>query len=159
MNETEFQFILQEGEGFKIEFKESLKNLDKEMVAFANASGGRIFLGVDDDSKVKGISITNKLKSQIQVLARNCDPQIKIKQEKLLFKEKAILIVEVIEGENKPYQCSSGFYLRQGANSQKLKRDEIISFSIEEGKIKFDEQINKTFDFKKILIMKNLVNI
>jgi len=45
MNSKELKQILEEGEGYKIEFKESLSGLDKEIVAFANASGGRIFFG------------------------------------------------------------------------------------------------------------------
>ena len=56
MDQNQLNFILQEGEGFKIEFKESLNNIDKEIVAFANAQGGRIFLGVGDDDKVKGLN-------------------------------------------------------------------------------------------------------
>jgi len=78
MNKKELDFILQEGEGYKIEFKESLNNLDKEIVALANAEGGRIFLGISDDNKVKGIKIDNKLKSQIQDIANNCDPAVKV---------------------------------------------------------------------------------
>ena len=74
MTNQELKFILQQGEGFKIEFKEQINNIDKEIIAFANSKGGRIFLGVDDKGKIKGISITNKLKSQIQDIARNCDP-------------------------------------------------------------------------------------
>jgi len=74
MTKKELQFIFQQGEGLKIEFKESLSSIDKEIVAFVNSSGGRIFLGVDDKGKVKGINITNKLKSEIQDIARNCDP-------------------------------------------------------------------------------------
>jgi len=62
-----------------------------------------------------------------------------------LKKFKNILIVEVKEGKDKPYKCSSGFYLRQGANSQKMTRDEILNFAIGEGKIRFDEQINTDF--------------
>lgn len=54
MKEKELQLILEEGEGYKIEFKETLSNLDKEIVAFANATGGRIFLGITDDRKVNG---------------------------------------------------------------------------------------------------------
>jgi len=145
MQKKELKFILQEGEGLKIEFKESLKNLDKEMAAFANSEGGRIFLGISDDNKLKGIKITNKLKSQIQDIARNCDPHVKIILEEI----GNVLIINVKEGIDKPYKCSSGFYLRQGPNSQKLTRDEIINFSIGEGKIKFDEQFNTKFDFKK----------
>ena len=63
MNQEELNLILDEGEGYKIEFKEQLSNIDKEFVAFANSSGGRIFLGISDDKKIKGITITNKLKS------------------------------------------------------------------------------------------------
>ena len=39
--------ILREGENYRIEFKEPLSGIDREMVAFANASGGSIFIGVN----------------------------------------------------------------------------------------------------------------
>ena len=44
--------ILSEGESYTIEFKESAdKTLALEVCAFANASGGRIFIGIDDGGK------------------------------------------------------------------------------------------------------------
>src|SRR3989344_1610604 len=147
MDKKELNFILQEGEGLKLEFKESLSSLDKEFVAFANSSGGRIFLGVSDSGKIKGINITNKLKSEIQDIANNCDPKIKIKLE--VFEN--ILIIHVEECSDKPYKCSSGFYLRQGPNSQKMKRDEIIDLIHDSGKIRFDAKINNKFDINKDL--------
>ncbi|PKP56875.1 MAG: hypothetical protein CVT89_05420, partial [Candidatus Altiarchaeales archaeon HGW-Altiarchaeales-2] len=61
MNEENLKQILQEGEGYKIEFKENLSNIDKEIVAFANASGGKIFIGVDDKGGVAGVETTNEL--------------------------------------------------------------------------------------------------
>ena len=144
MTPLELNFILQQGEGQFIEFKEDFdKSLAKEIVAFANAQGGKIFLGITDQKEVKGIKITNSFKSQVQDVARNCDPTIKIKMEEF----DNILIVEVDEGTNKPYTCSNGFYLRNGPNSQKLTRDEILDFSIEEGRISFDEQICNQFDY------------
>ena len=39
LTRKELQIVLQEGEGYRIEFKEKLSELDKELVAFANASG------------------------------------------------------------------------------------------------------------------------
>ncbi|MBA7520968.1 hypothetical protein ES705_13068 [subsurface metagenome] len=96
MNEKELQLILEGGEGYKIEFKEALTNIDKEFVAFANSSGGRIFLGITDDKAIKGAKISNKLKSQIQDRANNCQPPVKI-----LFEEfKDILVIIVREGED-----------------------------------------------------------
>ncbi|MDA3884227.1 MAG: putative DNA binding domain-containing protein [Candidatus Delongbacteria bacterium] len=45
--------ILQLGEGQYVEFKESLdKSLSKEIVAFANASGGVIYLGITDKGEL-----------------------------------------------------------------------------------------------------------
>ena len=51
------------------------------------------------------------------------------------------------EGDDKPYSCASGFYIRIGPNSQKLSRDEIFEFFKEEGKIRFDELINSKFEY------------
>ncbi len=98
----EIELILDEGEGYLIEFKESMSDsLAKEMVAFANSSGGRIFLGVSDKGMVKGVNITNRLRSQVQDIARKCDPPVNIALEGLTN----ILIIEVREGTDKPYSC------------------------------------------------------
>jgi predicted HTH transcriptional regulator len=62
MNKKELNQILQKGEGQFVEFKEYFdKDLAKEIVAFANASGGKIFLGINDDNQISGLSITNRL--------------------------------------------------------------------------------------------------
>lgn len=153
MDKKEVNIILKEGEGYKIEFKESISGLEKELAAFANASGGKIFLGVTDDGKIKGIKITNELKSRIQDVANNCRPGIKIFLER--FDE--ILIIIVREGEDKPYECSSGFYKRIGPNSQKMTRNEILDFFKSEGKIRFDELIEPKFNYPKDFDKKRLM--
>ena len=157
MNKKELILILSEGEGQYIEFKENFesKNFSKEIVAFANASGGKIVLGVDDNGEVRGVRVTNKLKSQIQDLANNCDPPIKLILEEL----EKVLVVEIFEGKDKPYSCSSGFYLRVGSNSQKLKRDEILDFIFSEGKKSFDEIFTGFRDYSKNLVEKYLKRI
>ena len=60
MDEKDFELILKTGESFFVEFKERLdKSLAKEIVAFSNSQGGRIFIGVTDSGEIKGIRITN----------------------------------------------------------------------------------------------------
>ena len=119
--QTNLNKVLELGEGQFIEFKESFdKSLAKEIAAFANASGGVIYLGVNDDGLVKSVRITNRLKSAIQDIAHNCDPPVIINLNEI----DNVLAIEVREGENKPYSCSSGFFMRMGANSQKMRRDE-----------------------------------
>lgn len=151
MDEKDFELILKTDEGFFVEFKDSVdKSLAKEIVAFSNFQGGRIFIGISDNGEMKGVKITNKLKSQIFDTARNCSPPIEIKLS--VYKNK-ILVIEVPEGDKKLYLCSQGFFVRTGSNSQKLSRDEILSFAYTEGKPTFDEQINENFiypdDFNK----------
>jgi len=141
LTKEELQIILEEGEGYRIEFKERFADLDRELVAFANASGGRVFLGISDESAVTGIAIDNALKSRIHDIANNCDPAIKI----ILEEFGNILIVHVREGTDKPYRCSSGFYTRTGPNSQKLNRNQIISFIQAEGKVRYDELVKPDF--------------
>lgn len=141
------KLILSEGESFKVEFKANNTNIDREIVAFANAAGGSIYLGVDDQCQIVGINITNRLKSEIQDIARNCDPSIKIKL--IPHNEYRILEIQVDEGGDKPYRCTNGFYLRVGACAQKLRRDEIVQLINDSGKIRFDETLNTNFNFEE----------
>ena len=144
MNKLEFDYILQNGESYLVEFKERVNSsLVREMIAFANASGGRIFLGVTDNGKARGIEITNKLRSRIQDFANNCQPSVPVD----LKEYKNILIIGIPEGKDKPYQCSEGFFIRMGSNAQKMDRDRIIEFIQTEGKVRFEEQIHKKFNF------------
>lgn len=130
----------------KIVFKYLDNNIDKEIVAFSNSNGGRIFLGISDDCKIKGYKLTNKLRSQIQDIAINCDPKIEVHIFEVLD---SITVISVKEGDDKPYKCSSGFYIRVGANSQKLKRDDIIDLVRGEERVRFDEQVCRRFEFEK----------
>ena len=150
-------FVLENGEDYKTEFKQKLDaGLDREITAFANSSGGKIYIGITDEGKVKGINITNQLKSRIEDIAKNCDPKISISIQ--VLKEDRILIVEVPESENKPHRCSSGFYIRSGASSQKLTRDEILNFAEKEDMINFDKQTCKDFSFKRDFDKEKLFN-
>jgi ATP-dependent DNA helicase RecG len=98
MTEAELRLILQEGEGYRLEFKENVGNLEREMVAFANGSGGRILLGINDLRQTTGITVSNELKSRVQDIANNCEPRVRVELEEF----ENILIVHVREGTDKP---------------------------------------------------------
>jgi ATP-dependent DNA helicase RecG len=146
MKNDDIQAILDLGEGQTIEFKESLavNKLDREIVAFANASGGDIYCGVSDSGKIMGVSVSNAVKSQIQDIARNCDPPVAIKLEVLTER---ILKIHVPESVSKPHQCASGFYLRIGSNSQKLRVSE-VKLIMDAGQSSFDSRANLLASFQ-----------
>ena len=136
----DLDIILSEGESHTIEFKESAdKSLSSEVCAFANASGGRIFLGVDNQGRIVGTDISNTARSRVQDTINKIEPQLKVDLEI----NDNIIVVTVPEGISKPYSCPDGFYLRSGPNSQKLDRRNIIEFFQSEGRIRYDEIIRE----------------
>ena len=146
MTKQELQLILESGEGYTVEFKENINtDLSKEMVAFANASGGHIFIGINDDNDITGTATDNFAVSRIQNSASSCDPLVPIDIE--IFGN--LICIHVAEGANKPYRCNKGFFVRRGANSEKLSTREITEFIQIEGKVLFDERIREDLHFEK----------
>jgi ATP-dependent DNA helicase RecG len=104
---------------FKREFTPEIK---KEVIAFANTSGGTIYIGIDDDGKPYALPnpdevllrITNSIRESIQP-----DVTMFVRYD---MTEQGIKIT-VREGTNKPYYLAekglkpSGVYVRQGASS------------------------------------------
>ena len=147
MNKEELKLLMSQGEGYNLEFKENYsKNLGREMSAFANAIGGKIIIGINDKGQKTGFKISNKIKSEIQDMARKSDPPIKIDIGNV---DTDILIIDVFEGKEKPYSYGGKFFIREGANTQQLAREEIRTFFQKEGGILFDEMPNKNFNIKK----------
>lgn len=141
-----FQKIISLGEGFTLEFKKSgTSNLGREFCAFANTSGGTILIGVNDKGEITGVKNHNKLKSEIQSIARSIEPTIIIKVESIAN----IIVIKVPEQNKKPYSFAGKFYMREGASSQQLTRNEIREFFHKEGIISFDEMKNNWFEMDK----------
>ncbi len=146
MTKKELLELVKLGEGLNIEFKKNFSSsVGKEICAFANTIGGKILLGVDDKGNVPGITDFNRVKSQVQDIARNMDPPISLGFD-IVDK---VLIAIVPKGSKKPYSVNGKFYTREAANSQQLKRDEIREFFYKEHLVYFDEKLCHEFDLKK----------
>ena len=132
------------GEGYHLELKESVdKSFIEEACAFANSSGGTIVLGVSDRGETIGIDTSNVMRSRLQDTLRQIEPVLATTVSVV----GNLLVVDVPPGQEKPYGCSKGFFMRIGANSQKLTRNEIVSFFQKEGRVRFDELENRKADF------------
>ena len=71
--------------------------------------------------EVKGIDTSNRTRSKVQDTLNKLDPKLKTTVEV----KKDLIVVTVPEGEEKPYGSSRGFFIRIGANSQKMTRNEV----------------------------------
>ncbi len=108
----------------KIEFKlEFTEEIYKEVIAFANTDGGVIYVGIDNEGNVIGLTdvdeeytrITNGIRDAIM-------PDVTMFVQYTIQDNKVVRIT-VSEGTNKPYYLKkkglkpSGVYVRQGTSS------------------------------------------
>jgi len=148
MKPEELHLMIREGEGLTVEFKEKYSSkIDRDIVAFSNTKGGCILLGVADNKSISGETLTNKIKAEITDIARKCEPHIHIKK---ISQVEKIVVVEVEEGEEKPYSCSSGYFRRLDAVTQKMTQKEIHLLFKDMNIISFEERLNKDITFDGI---------
>lgn len=129
MTSSELLKIISTGETSRVQFKESLPNLEslsRELVAMTNSLGGIIFLGVKDTSG----EITGLSKEQIEYadrklaeLADNLKPPIYLTTEAVKVDSgngaQNIMVIHISEGINKPYKTANGeIYIKQGSNKR-----------------------------------------
>ena len=152
MNQSALSNLVALGEGFTNEFKLSgSAGLGREICAFANATGGTILLGVADNGEVLGVANHNRLKSKVQSIARSADPPIAVEIESA----GQVLCVRVPAQQSKPYSFGGKFFIREGANSQQMSREEIREFFFNEGLIRYDETPCRSFDLERDLTEEN----
>jgi len=104
----EIQKLVSRGEGERIEFKRKVAHPEKiirEIVAFANTSGGNLLIGVDDNGTIPGIRFADE---EIFVLEKAihqwCRPQLDYEVEVVQLNEKkSVVHYRIHESERKPH--------------------------------------------------------
>lgn len=149
IQEEEIREILSKGETSKIQFKVNVNNeqsIAQEMLAFANAKGGNILIGVEDKTwEIVGLSDENLRRlSNLLVNAANehIKPPIFIETETALIDGKKILVVSIPEGNDKPYKDKDGaIFLKNGTNKRKVLNNEEILRLLSQGKNLFADEL------------------
>ncbi len=141
MTEDELEFILKEGEGFNIEFKQAIsKDIAEEVCAFANAAGGTLLIGITNDNKICGIQSDNTLRSRIVHSLDAIDPKLDVRYEEIRYQDKTVIAITCNSGKKKPYTVSGAIFIRIGPNSQKITSvEEMRDFFQQSERIFFDE--------------------
>jgi ATP-dependent DNA helicase RecG len=121
------------GENEKVEFKE---NFDKEAietaVAFANANGGTILMGVDNSGKIKGTSIGKEtLKDWVNEISQATQPTLIPEIKSYKIKGKTIVAITIEKSPIKPIAYKSICYARVGNSNKKLSPKEIAELHLQ----------------------------
>jgi len=122
-----YQNIINQGENETVEFKRSWddKHL-KTLCAFANKSGGILFIGVDDNKSIVGCSnlekeleqLPNKIKNNLGITAGISTNQVDGK----------IIIETKVSKSFAPISYHGKFYVRSGSVTTELKGSELSHF-------------------------------
>ena len=149
------------GEGKHIEFKVQIprkhENILKDIIAFANTSGGKTIIGVEDATgNVVGIGEQNpfKLSDLISNMVSDaCTPLIHTDITPRTIENKTVLEIEVFPGRQRPYYLKSvgkakSSYIRVNGTSRPASERKLKELEMEGTKISYDmlPEIGAKFD-------------
>lgn len=110
-----------------VELKEVVvDDIKKEIVAFANCDGGKLYMGVRDDGTVVGLEDPDGVSLQISNMVRDAikpDVTMFLHYKTIKADGKDIVVVDVQRGTDRPYYLAKkgmrpeGVYVRQGYSS------------------------------------------
>ena len=110
-----------------VELKEVVvDDIKKEIIAFANCDGGKLYIGVRDDGTVIGLDNADSVSLQISNMVRDSikpDITMFLHYETIVENGKNVVVVDIQRGTDRPYYLAKkgmrpeGVYVRQGYSS------------------------------------------
>ena len=146
---TELLQKIHSGEDSTIEFKREMPHrgsLAEEIAAFANARGGVILIGVDDDGNIVGLDKEelNPAESRVvEICQDSIEPPVSIFTEKLWLDDKDVLKIEVPRSLF-VHKSPGGYFVRQGSSKREMRTEHLARLLQSRSQariISFDEQL------------------
>ena len=147
-------------ENQNLEYKEIWKDeYLKVLVAFANAQGGTLVLGIKDNGDLVGVDSSSKLMEEIPNKANNILGITPI-VNRYNSEQKEIIEITVVPYTT-PISYKGHYYIRSGATVQELKGSNLQQFLLAKANVTWDEIICEkatpdNFDVNTINKFKNL---
>jgi ATP-dependent DNA helicase RecG len=133
--------MIPKAESLHIEFKTTFSDeVIITLVAFSNAKGGSVYIGVTDKAEVKGVDIGKEtIQNWVNEVKNKTSPQIIPDAEVIDMQEKTVIVFSVTEYPIKPVSLKGRFYKRNGNSNHLMTIDEIANEHL--------KTINTSWDF------------
>jgi predicted HTH transcriptional regulator len=99
--------LVVQGEGQKLEFKRKAsfpEKIVREMIAFANTSGGVLLIGVDDDGSIPGLKYPEDDSHVVAQALKSCKPELQVKEEWIpVGNSRSVIYYQISESNRKPH--------------------------------------------------------
>ena len=140
--------LLKKPEGKTLEFKRDLsspRNFLRTLVAFANTAGGRLIIGIDDQSH-DPFGVNNPLDEEerlCSLIADSIEPRLVPNIEIIDVGGKSLLLVDVYLSNSRPHwikrEGPEGVYVRLGSTNRKADRELIAELKRSVDGVSYDE--------------------
>lgn len=142
----------------KREFTEAIK---KTVIAFANSEGGRIFIGINDDGSVVGVTHGDALITRVANSLRDgIQPDLTLFTDLTyeMIEGKSVLVIQVQPGTARPYYLvgkgirPEGVFVRQGSSTVPASSAAILKMIKETGGDRYENarSLNQDLSFDQV---------
>lgn len=110
MKRHELRDLIAKGESSTLEFKRKFTTSEKiarELIAFANTTGGYLLLGVDDNSVIKGVDSEKEQISLLEMALHTIEPPIDVTIEVVEIEFVDVIVVHVPQSSVRPHRYNS----------------------------------------------------
>ena len=123
------QNMIPNAENSQTEFKTSFNDeVITSLVAFSNAKGGSVYIGLNDKAEAKGVDIGKEtIQHWVNEIKNKTSPQIIPDSEVIDVEGKTVVIFSVPEYPIKPVSFKGRFYKRNGNANHMMLIDEIAN--------------------------------
>lgn len=143
----ELKALLNEGEGEKLEYKSSFNNaLIETLVAFANTTGGKAIVGVNQNSEITGVIInTESVQNWINEIKNKTSPVLIPDVYVVNTAKRNVVVFSIQEYPIKPV-ATKGKYFKRVANSNHVMNiSEVVNLHLQSFNTSWDFHINSQF--------------
>lgn len=152
LSEQDYLRMIQGGESQFVEFKRAAveaRHLAEDLVALANADGGTVFIGVEDDGRVSGIEgYQDNVDELLRTPYVHCVPPVEAQSYTFTLEGKTILALDVAYSTQVHETTGKTVYLRVGRKNQRLGVNDILRLAYAKGQAALESRAieEATFD-------------
>ena len=155
-NHIELDKLIGPGEGVNLEFKSSFNNeLIETLVAFANTTGGKVLIGVNQKRELSGVIINSEsIQNWINEIKNKTSPSLIPNVIVLEAGNKTIVVFSIQEYPIKPVATRGKYFKRIANSNHLLSITEVVNLHLQSFNTSWDFHVNNQFKIDDISLDK-----